>query len=339
MTIEFQGAVEQSPVGICLVDRHGGLQKVNQRFVDLLGYGASDLLRRRLCDITHPDDVDADRKESALLVAGQLHRYAVDKRFICKDGGVLHGRLSVSLGFPGAGGRGHSFFICVLTELQEQNEEILRLRADLAEKESHFRESYARFKNVMQVIISMVRLTESSLKNDSAAAVLAELRNRILALSLIHEGLDRENPMSSIDLRACFSMIVGEALQSVGITDGRVRTAIEVPPLHLGFSEGQALVVIVNELVTNSLKHAFSPGQEGEVRVHLQLSGNGDIVLTVSDNGSEIPRSVDWRKSDGLGLRLVATAAESYLDGAFDLKRDKGNHFTVSFNLPETACN
>ncbi len=335
MTDFFQNSFEHAPIGICHTAGDGAFLQVNRRFADMLGYTAESLCRRRLPEITHPEDVEADVNGTARLASGELDCYAVEKRLLCRDGSVLHGELSVSLSPPNHGGR--RYFIIALTDRTVHCRETTRLRTALEEKDAQFRESYSRFKNVMQMLISLVRLKENAVAHGAVADALASIRNRIQALSLIHESLDREDPMSAIDLNACFSMIGSEALHAAGITDGRVRVRVDVPPFQLSFGDAQALVVIANELVTNAVFHAFPPGRKGEVTVRMRMSGGAAVTLTVSDNGSEIPESMDWRQDRGLGLRLVQTVAKTQFNGAVNLERGNGNHFSVEFKLPETS--
>lgn len=336
MTDIFQDSFEHAPIGICHTAGDGTFLQVNRRFADMLGYSVEGLYRRRLPEITHPEDVETDVNQTARLVSGELDGYAVEKRLLCRDGSVLHGEMKVSLSPPNHGGS--RYFIIALTDGTVCRRETTRLRTALAEKDGQFREIYSRFKNVMQMVISLVRLQEDTVTDGVVADALASLRKRIMALSLIHESLDREDPLSPIDLNACFSMIGSEALHAAGITDGRVRVRVDVPPFQLSFSDAQALVVIVNELVTNAVSHAFPSGREGDVTIRMRMSDGAAVTLTVGDDGPEIPESMDWRQAPGLGLRLVQAVVETQFNSAVNLERSNGNHFSLVFELPETSA-
>ena len=112
--------------------------------------------------------------------------------------------------------------------------------------------------------------------------------------------------------------------------DGLIRLTLNIEDIPLGITEAIPCGLIINELVSNALKHAFPHGREGEITIQLQRAGANQIALTVRDNGVGFPEHVDFRKSPSLGLTLVRSLVEQ-LDGAIELDSREGTAFTVTF--------
>ena len=112
--------------------------------------------------------------------------------------------------------------------------------------------------------------------------------------------------------------------------DGLIRLTLNIEDIPLGITEAIPCGLIINELVSNALKHAFPHGREGEITIQLQRAGANQIALTVSDNGVGFPEHVDFRKSPSLGLTLIKSLVEQ-LDGAIELDSREGTAFTVTF--------
>lgn len=184
----------------------------------------------------------------------------------------------------------------------------------------------------MQVIASLLELQSNSIQDQQVRNALKESRNRVYALSAIHETLHESDNLSKIGLRNYLSKITTAVFDTYLTTRGRIKLNKEVEKCAININQASTLGLIINELVSNALKYAFPDNRKGELSVRLCSSGN-EIELIVSDDGVGFPGDLDWRMTNSLGLKLVQTLAENQLGGSIDLNRDKGTSFRIKFNI------
>lgn len=158
-----------------------------------------------------------------------------------------------------------------------------------------------------------------------------ESQNRINSMSLIHEKIYRSADLAKIDLKEYIQDLANAILQSRGVKTGTLILKIDIGNVQLGIDHSIPLGLIINELITNSLKYAFPGDRRGEIEVSLHFIDENALELRVSDNGVGIPYDVDFRKTDSLGLRLVTILVENQLKGKIEMHRDKGTEFIIKF--------
>jgi len=215
-----------------------------------------------------------------------------------------------------------------ITERKRAEEKI---EASLKEKEILLREIHHRVKNNMQIISSLLGLTTGTIKNKKYANMFRESQNRINSMSLIHEKIYRSADLAKIDLKEYIQDLANAILQSRGVKTGTLILKIDIGNVQLGIDHSIPLGLIINELITNSLKYAFPGDRRGEIEVSLHFIDENALELRVSDNGVGIPYDVDFRKTDSLGLRLVTILVENQLKGKIEMHRDKGTEFIIKF--------
>jgi PAS domain S-box-containing protein len=214
-------------------------------------------------------------------------------------------------------------------------EEVLRRRerelaASLKEKEVLLREIQHRVKNNLQVIASLHSLQADSIKDPAALAVFQESRNRILSLALVHEMLYHMRDMSRINFHEYIRKLAANVFQSYGIGPERIVLRLDAEPIALELDQAIPCGLIINELISNSLKHAFPAGRRGEIAIGLHRRAPSQVELTVGDNGVGMPKNVDYRRSDSLGLQLVQTLTDQ-LDAAVEKTNSHGTRFRITF--------
>jgi two-component sensor histidine kinase len=149
-------------------------------------------------------------------------------------------------------------------------------------------------------------------------------------MALIHERLYESPNLASIDVGEYVRSLVSDLRRSYITEDSSVRLTVNVGDIPLGITEAIPCGLVINELVSNALKHAFPKGRDGEITIRLQRAGANQIALTVSDNGIGFPEQIDFRKSPSLGLTLINSLVEQ-LDGTMELDRRGGTAFTITF--------
>ena len=221
--------------------------------------------------------------------------------------------------------------------LQETQKEVIRseetVRASLREKETLLKEIHHRVKNNLQVIVSLLRLQARHLKDEHARAMFMESQNRVHSISLVHEKLYRAGDLARIDFHDYLLSLTR------GLTDGwegsgvPVDIVIEAAGVQLGVDTAIPCGLIVTELVTNALKHAFPNAESGSIGVSAVAEPEGWLKLTVRDNGIGLPESLDIGRSGSLGLELVGSLVRQ-LSATLEIGRELGTSFEIHFRLP-----
>jgi two-component sensor histidine kinase len=207
----------------------------------------------------------------------------------------------------------------------------------LKEKVALLNEVHHRVKNNLQVITSLLRLEAGRSSQPDTQTVLKEMQGRIRAMALLHETLYRSGTFASVDLGAYLKQLTTQAFRAQ--SNGLVRLNLMLDPVQVSMDVATPCGLLVNELITNALKHAFVRGQTGELRIELNgLPATNDQstrwCLQVRDNGVGLPADFEERRTHSLGLQLVSDLAQQ-IGGALEVVSEPGSGsvFSVSFAL------
>ncbi|MGC8713060.1 MAG: GAF domain-containing protein [Leptodesmis sp.] len=219
------------------------------------------------------------------------------------------------------------------TELYQQ------LAGELTQKDVLLKEIHHRVKNNLQIISSLLRMQSRQAGGEEAIAIqFQEAQNRVQSMALIHEHLYQANDLSQIDFGGYLHTLVNHLFRSYGVGE-HITLAIATNGLTLTLNTAIPCGLIINELVSNSLKYAFPNGRPGHISLSLQQEQSdhpdvvGQITLVVADNGIGIPDAVDFQTTSSLGLRIVRNLVDQ-MKGKIVLNRDSGSLFQISF--PQT---
>ena len=205
------------------------------------------------------------------------------------------------------------------------------IRAALEERETLLKEVHHRVKNNMQIISSLLSLQAAQATEPETIEMLNDSQQRIRSMALIHDRLYRSASLAEIDFGQYVESLVDELLRMYNVPLGVITIATDIENVQLGVDTAIPCALIINELVSNSLKHAFPDGRTGAVTIALRRA-NGVHMLTVADNGVGFPRDVDFRATDSLGMQLVVTLVNQ-LEGTIELNRENGTAFAISFHV------
>ena len=216
----------------------------------------------------------------------------------------------------------------IISDITERKQAEAAVRASLREKEALLKEVHHRVKNNLQVITSLLRLEAARHAEPRVKDVLREMQGRIRSMALLHETVYRTESVARVNLAHYLRQLVTQLFRAQNPSPERVRLKLDLASVAVELDQAIPCGLIVNELVTNSLKHGFAEAQQGEVSVSLQPAGSGAVRLAVSDTGAGLPVDFDPDKTDSLGLRLVTDLARQ-LGG--ELKIESGPSFAVIF--------
>jgi two-component sensor histidine kinase len=218
-------------------------------------------------------------------------------------------------------------------KIAEQERVEGELTASLREKEILLHEVHHRVKNNMQVISSLLKIQSGYVRDDDVREMFEECQNRILAMSLVHEKLYKSQDIANVDFKEYIKTLLHDVFWSYGygFGTGRIKLKMNVDDVSFGVSDAMSCGLIINELVSNSLKHAFPEGRSGEVSVSLRSTGKDKFELVVGDDGVGMPQHLDFRSVETLGMHLIILMAEDQLRGTIELDITDGTEFKVLF--------
>lgn len=213
-----------------------------------------------------------------------------------------------------------------ITEIKRINEELIK---SLNEKELILKEIHHRVKNNLQVVSSLLRLQSESIKDESAIGYLKMSEQRVKSMALIHQQLYRTKDLSRIDFREYLEDLCNYLFFAYDISFSRIELKIEVDNIYFGIDTALPCGLIVNELVTNSIKHAFPDYSVGTLMLSLKKEISGRYILRIKDDGKG-GEKIDFEKANTLGMELVKTLTEQ-LEGEIKVNCDKGTEIIISF--------
>jgi PAS domain S-box-containing protein len=258
--------------------------------------------------------------------------FDVEHRIVDRNGSIHWISTRSSTQFEGEGSSRHPVrTVGAVVDITERKNAEEKIEASLKEKEILLREIHHRVKNNMQIISSLLGLASENIKDKKYVDMFRESQNRINSMSLIHEKLYRSKDLAKIELNDYIRDLANSIYQSRGVKPGTIVLNINIENVQLGIDRSIPFGLIINELITNSLKYAFPGDRKGEIKVSLHLIDEKTFELIVSDNGVGIPYDVDFRKTGSLGLRLVTMLVENQLKGKIELDRSKGTEFNIKF--------
>lgn len=223
-----------------------------------------------------------------------------------------------------------------ITDISERKKNEEELKASLKVKEVLLKEVHHRVKNNLQVIYSLLSLQSGYVKDPQALEMFKECRDRVKSMALIHEILYRSKDLAKVDFGEYVNTLVANLNRSYKPKESRIDIKTDVGDTMLDLDVAIPCGLVINELVSNALKYAFTGRNSGLIEILLHQPEEGTYNLIVRDNGVGFPQSIDFRQTVTLGLQLVNTLAEQ-LDGKIQLKRDNGTEFIITFADPENS--
>jgi two-component sensor histidine kinase len=212
------------------------------------------------------------------------------------------------------------------TKLAETNEELQR---EITEKELLLKEIHQRVKSNMQLISNMLSIQDSQIKNESARKVFREGWGRIRFMTMVHEKLYQSDDFTRINFAEFTKSLLNDILGTYNIDDDTIDLKIDIKNVYLDINLAIPCGLIINELVSNSLKYGFQDQQNGEIIIQFE-SKNNLYELTVADNGEGFPKYLDFRNAESLGLQLVRLLCKK-INANIELDRSKGTLFKIVF--------
>ncbi|MCR4438178.1 MAG: PAS domain S-box protein [bacterium] len=322
----LQALIEHNPLAIAAMDREGKVTLCNGAFERLFQYERAEMMGQSVdALLANAEQLDEAQELTRRVIAGE--RVHAVRRRCRKDGTEVDVELfGVPVMIQGA----HYGAFVIYQDITQRKRAEEELVSSLKEKELLLKEIHHRVKNNMQVISSLLSLQSSYISDPRALAIFNDSQNRVKSMALIHEKLYQSKNLSRVDFAEYTKSLTSHLFDSYGVDPERITMDVQVNGIDLAIDSGISCGLIVNELVSNALKHAFPDGRKGKVTVGLERA-NGSYVLKVSDDGVGFPAHVDFRNTESLGLQLVNTLTDQ-LEGTIELSANGGGTtFTICF--------
>lgn len=322
----FRTFAEGLPQVVFEMDNRSNFLFLNRAGLELGGFTPEDLKRGlRALDIIAPEHLERGRTNIAKVLAGE-RTDPIEYQAFRKDGSrasiVVYSSPVVRDGKP-VGLRG----LCVdVTPLKEAQE---RLTEALEEKEILLRELHHRVKNNLQVIQSLLHLQARQVRDDAFLEMVRETEYRISAMALLHEHYCRSDSLADLDMTAYVSRIVDYLVASKFRSGNPISVEKEIQVIHLSVDTAMHVGMLLTELIITCLKHAFSQGQQGGIRISLRAMTEDRYELVVGHNGEGVKANgVDGMKS--AGLSLIETMLRQ-VDGTMEIVHNGGTECRITF--------
>jgi len=229
---------------------------------------------------------------------------------------------------------GQKFLQAVVRDITDRKRDEDQIKASLAEKEVLLQEIHHRVKNNLQVISSLLKLQSRYIQDNRVIEMLKESQNRVRSMALVHEQLYQSKDLSNIDFAEYIQNLAHNLFQAYEVNAAGIKLETNIARCELNVDTAVPCGLIINELVTNSLKYAFLGKTEGKINIDFNLNNNGVWVLVVSDTGVGFPKDLDYRNARTLGLRLVGALVRQ-IRGNITLVEGVGTVFQIAFPQPK----
>ncbi|NVN89306.1 MAG: PAS domain S-box protein [Desulfuromonadales bacterium] len=323
---QFRVLAETSPAAILLF-QGGQVVYVNPAAERLTGYTEEELLRMRCGEWLHDDfrglvwEMASAQHRDLQIPAEYELRYVTkssEERWVLFSAGRIEYK-----GKPAG--------IATMFDITSRKRAEEQVSASLREKEILLHEIHHRVKNNLQIVSTLLDLQSDYIVDEQARGYFRESQDRINSMALIHEKLYQSKDFASIDFAVYMESLIDHLFKSYVIEQNRISLEIDVGEVNLGIDEVIPCGLIVNELVSNSLKHAFPDGRSGTITVRCRRDEGERIVLAVADNGVGMQPGLDIKNADTLGLQLVDMLAKQLRGAALMDGTQGGTVVSISF--------
>lgn len=328
----------------------------NPAFARLVGCSADDLIGKSLVDFAYHDDQKILRDAEIRLLAGETP--TCEMRLIGFEGKVLYIQITGTPRLSEGKVVGSFAVITDLTdhyadelelrvyertaELAKTNEILLieiikRKRAEemlsmsLAEKETLLREIHRKVKNNLQLISSLLYIQSTRAMDERPLDIIKDCQNRVKSMAIVHEKLSNSQNLTKVYLEDYVKSLVESLYQLYGIRRDRIDLNLNIDKIMIGVDTAVACGFVINELVSNSLKHAFPGARKGKINIEFHSEGENGFRMVIEDNGIGFRKGL--AKSNALGLQLVG-AVMTHIDGSIKLDSIGGTRLEIAFHVP-----
>jgi len=330
----FRNIYEESPIGIQLYGADGNPLHANRALRDIVGVASVEEMK----DLSLLTDPNLTEDAASRLHSGTTVRFdtlldfdRLRQSLPTSRSGVAH--IDVQITPLGArDGPSPAGYLVQVQETTERKRAEAQIKSSLEEKEALLKEIHHRVKNNLQIVSSLLSLQSEYITNEKALEALKESQNRVRSMAMIHRQLYSSGDLARIDFEHYVRDLADQIFRTYSLQSGSISLELQIDPIPLTIDKAIPCGIIVNELLSNCLKHAFTGRATGKITIALHRTQERLLELKVGDDGVGIPQELNVSEAPSLGLRLVRTLADQ-LKGTLRIDQAAGTAFTITFPI------
>ena len=317
---KYRKLFEMESDALALIDvGTGNILDVNNAFAKLYKFSKEEMLCMKYVDFSsEPDKTKKSIQDGIEYIPLRYHKK--------KDGTVFPVEITANIFEHKA----RQVNITAVRDITDRKIIEQQIEASLKEKEILLGEIHHRVKNNFEIISSILDISSMKTKNKEMQNLLLDSRNRIHSMSMIHSQLYQSDRLDQIEMARYLKEFVRHLLFAYG-NEKKVNLVLELSDVYLFLSQAIPCALIINELITNSLKHAFKDNLQGKIQISIHNSDDNTVVLRVKDDGDGVPEGVHIKNADSIGLTMVNHLVINQLKGEICFNHDDGTDIRIEF--------
>ncbi|PCJ81347.1 MAG: hypothetical protein COA57_14435 [Flavobacteriales bacterium] len=321
---QFRSLAQNAPVLIIRINKKGDLEYINRVFP---GFKMEELIGSSVYNFIDPSNKKIYKEnlqgvfKTGKPITFEVQGYGPDRKIHWYETRIAPIK---SIGKIDS-------VVLITSDITENKNAQEEIKKSLAEKEVLLKEVHHRVKNNLQIVSSLLNLQADTAGSKELASLLRDSQGRIRTMSVTHESLYQRDSLTQIDLKAYIAQLIDGIIEVDARRGLKVKLDISVPEIYLQIDTMVPIGLMVNELVTNSLKHAFVKRKRGCINVSLKKAKDKEYILSYSDDGIGLPKNFEKEKSKSLGMELIDCFVEQ-LEGKISLtSNNKGLQYSIRF--------
>ncbi|UYP48092.1 Regulator of RpoS [Candidatus Lokiarchaeum ossiferum] len=321
---------ENSPVGICYYDTQGLILACNSMLSIIVQKSRKEMLAMNLMDAP----LNLSIKDKILTsLEGNLEQFeghiGENKKkntpFVRIDFVPMFEEDSTKI----VGG------VSIWQNISTQHQYEIKLKSSLKEKDVLLREIHHRVKNNLQIISSFIVLQQKYIKDDKMRLIYRDFQSRINSMALIHEHLYKMDNLDRISFEQYVKKLLKDLLQTYGNKTVKITSSVKITDLNLELNTAFNCALLINEIITNALSHAFTDKQTGRISIEMKKLKESQMLLQIKDNGIGIPKDINIENPISMGLTLI-NAFVKQMNGTIKVKNDHGTTIKIVFQIKKS---
>jgi len=322
---DLRAALDEHAI-VAITDPQGKITYANDKFCAISEYAREELLgqdHRIINSGHHPKEFIRDIWTT--ITQGKVWKGEIKNK---TKSGSFYWVDTTIVPFLNEDGKPRQY-VAIRADLTERKRAEGALLESLHEKETLLKEIHHRVKNNMQLVSSLLEMQARYIEEPKALAAFQECQNRVRSMALIHEKLYQSKSLAQIDFGDYIGSLARLFMRTYHTSAENVRLEISVQPTFLNLETAIPFGLLLNEIISNCLEHAFPDQRPGVIRVSLKPAAYGQFTLTVEDDGVGLPEKFDLQQNTSLGLRLICILTEQ-IHGSIQIRRQPGAAFTIT---------